>query len=199
MAELARAEAKLGHARSKGVALRAELKRGTAAAAALRAQLDRSNTAGAALRAELERSAATAAEAQKRVAELERRAKLNSENSSKPPASDGMAKPERKSRTASLRDETEKKESGGQPGHAGTTLRQVANPDRTVKHFPPKCDGCGAALEPSEAGGYVARQVFDLPEPRPLEVTEHRAYVRHYGANAPGGILWPGQPFRPLI
>jgi transposase len=35
---------------------------------------------------------------------------------------------------------------------------------------------CGAPLTEAMATDYVARQVFDLPEPQPLVVTEHRAH-----------------------
>jgi transposase len=107
-----------------------------------------------------------------RLAELERRLGLNSSNSGKPPSSDGLKKPPR---VSSLREKTGKP-SGGQPGHKGETLRQVGEPDRIVDHFPQACLGCDAALTPDMAGDHAARQVFDLPEPRPLIVTEHRAY-----------------------
>jgi transposase len=107
-----------------------------------------------------------------RLAELERRLGLNSSNSGKPPSSDGLKKPPR---VSSLREKTGKP-SGGQPGHKGETLRQVAEPDRIVDHHPPVCLGCEAALTPDMASDHAARQVFDLPELRPLIVTEHRAH-----------------------
>ena len=108
-----------------------------------------------------------------RVAELERRLGLNSSNSSKPPSSDGLKKPP--PRTRSLR-QASKKPSGGQPNHPGKTLSVVADPDHIVDHFPTSCDSCGDPLPQSAGDGYVARQVFDLPEPAPLVVTEHRAH-----------------------
>lgn len=108
-----------------------------------------------------------------RVAELERRLGLNSSNSSKPPSSDGLKK--QPPRTRSLRRQS-KKTSGGQPNHPGKTLSAVANPDRIVDHFPPSCDNCAQLLPQSAEGDYVARQVFDLPDPAPLVVTEHRAH-----------------------
>jgi transposase len=52
----------------------------------------------------------------------------------------------------------------------------VAHPDHIVDHFPSNCDTCGDPLPQSAGDGYVARQVFDLPEPVPLVVTEHRAH-----------------------
>ena len=108
-----------------------------------------------------------------RVAELERRLGLNSSNSGKPPSSDGLRKP---ARVASLRESSGKKP-GGQKGHGGETLRQSADPDAIVDHFPTKCSACGGALTPGMALAHAARQVHDLPEPRPLVVTEHRAHV----------------------
>ena len=107
-----------------------------------------------------------------RVAELERRLGLNSSNSGKPPSSDGLKKPPR---TRSLREPSDKPP-GGQKGHKGETLRQVAEPDSIVDHFPPACVACGVAVTPAMSSGHSARQVFDLPEPRPLVVTEHRAH-----------------------
>jgi transposase len=108
-----------------------------------------------------------------RVAELERRLGLNSGNSGKPPSSDGLKKPPR---VSSLR-EPSGKTSGGQNGHPGETLCQVETPDTTIDHFPQVCTACGDPLTVAMATGHVARQVFDLPEPRPLIVTEHRAHA----------------------
>src|SRR4249919_1101143 len=107
-----------------------------------------------------------------RIAELERQLGLNSSNSGKPPSSDGLKKP---ARVTSLRERSAKKP-GGQRGHKGETLRQVADPDDVVDHYPSACSGCGAGLDPDTSIGHSARQVFDLPEPEPLVVTEHRAH-----------------------
>ncbi len=108
-----------------------------------------------------------------RVAELERQVVLNSSNSGKPPSSDGLAKPP--FRGGSLRERSGKKP-GGQKGHPGKTLRRTETPDVTLDHFPETCSGCGAPLSPAMAIDHSARQVFDLPEPQPLIVTEHRAH-----------------------
>jgi transposase len=115
-----------------------------------------------------------------RVAELERRLGLNSSNSGKPPSSDGLHKPRREPRTRSLR-ERSGKPPGGQTGHKGETLRQVDAPSHTVEHYPEACPACGSALRGAMSTGYGARQVFDLPEPRPLSVTEHRAHTCRCG------------------
>jgi transposase len=131
-----------------------------------------------------------------RIAELERRLGLNSGNSGKPPSSDGLKKPPR---TRSSREPSGKKP-GGQKGHKGETLRQAAEPDSVVNHFPTSCAACGAPVTPDMSAGHSARQVFDLPEPRPLVVTEHRAHDcvcagcgAHTRASFPDGINAPVQ------
>jgi transposase len=106
-----------------------------------------------------------------RVEELERRLGLNSANSGKPPSSDGFKKP---SRVNNQREKTGRK-SGGQAGHKGTTLRQVALPDKVIDHCPPVCLGCGGALNIEQVTGHQKRQVFDIPQPV-VQVTEHRAH-----------------------
>ena len=118
-----------------------------------------------------------------RVEELERRLGLNSGNSGKPPSSDGLKKPKSKRRTRSLRRKSGRKP-GGQPGHKGETLRRTDHPDRVKDHVPSSCKGCGSPLsDAAKAGTPVARQVFDLPEPRPLEVTEHRTHAERKHSN----------------
>src|SRR5450759_708099 len=106
------------------------------------------------------------------IAELERRLGLNSSNSGKPPSSDGLKKP---ARVTSLRERSGKKP-GGQKGHKGETLRQVTDPNEVIDHYPSACSTCGAGLDPEASVGHSARQVFDLPEPQPVVVTEHRAH-----------------------
>ena len=111
-----------------------------------------------------------------RVADLERRVGLNSNNSSKPPSSDGLAKPAAdKSRTKSLRGKSGRP-SGGQPGHKGVTLKQVSNPSEVVDHYPNQCPDCNGTLSPAHAITFATRQVFGLAPPPPLFVTEHRAH-----------------------
>ena len=106
------------------------------------------------------------------AAEMERRLSLNSSNSGKPPSSDGLKKPVR---VSSLREPSGKKP-GGQKGHPGETLCRTETPDAIIDHYPPACARCGALLTEAMATSHVARQEFDLPEPQPLIVTEHRAH-----------------------
>ena len=134
-----------------------------------------------------------------RVAELERRLDLNSSNSGKPPSSDWLHKPRREPRTRSLR-ERSGKPPGGQKGHKGETLRRVDAPEHTVEHYPEACPACGSALSATMSTGYSARQVFDLPEPLPLAVTEHRAHTCRCGhcgrltrTDFPDGVTAPVQ------
>lgn len=107
------------------------------------------------------------------IAELKRRLNKDSSNSSKPPSSDGLKKA---SRTSSLR-EKGKHTSGGQKGHKGTTLKQVAHPEHIVTHQLEQCPDCGRSLSQQIAKGIVKRQVFDLPTVQ-VEVTEHRAEIK---------------------
>lgn len=97
----------------------------------------------------------------------------NSNNSSKPPSSDGYAKPAPKS----LRKKSGKS-SGGQPGHKGHTLRMVDKPDFIVEHKVTACTHCCADLSQVPVADIECRQVFDLPAIT-LQVTEHQAHVKH--------------------
>jgi transposase len=93
----------------------------------------------------------------------------NSKNSSRPPGSD-VNKP--KPNPKSGRKRTGKKP-GGQPGHPGETLKQVENPTRSEKCPLPESCTCGRNLSEAKVIESEKRQVFDLPEPQPLEVTEY--------------------------
>ena len=108
-----------------------------------------------------------------RVAELERRLELNSSNSSKPPSSDGLSK--KPPRTRSPRERSQKP-AGGQPGHPGKTLCAVDNSDHTVDHLPAHCANCTEPSPQISGSDYNTRQVFDLPQPQSLVVTEHRVH-----------------------
>jgi len=105
-----------------------------------------------------------------RIAELEARTKKNSTNSHLPPSSDRFV-------AKSPSRQPSGKQPGGQPGHRGTTLRQVPNPDHRVLHRVTECKGCGHSLEHVAPLQVDIRQVFDLPVVR-MEVTQHEREVK---------------------
>jgi len=120
------------------------------------------------------------------VSILVNRLGLNSSNSSKPPSTDRFRKKEPKSSTG--------RKPGGQHGHVGTTLKQVAEPDvvRTISVdqslLPP-----GTYHEV----GFDARQVVDLDVS--TWITEWRAQIladqngKRYTAPFPDGVTRPVQ------
>lgn len=128
-----------------------------------------------------------------RVAELEARLGQNPKNSSKPPSSEGLGKPAPRS----LRRRSGRKP-GGQAGHDGKTLMQVAEPDHEVVHEPGCCAGCGRSLAGRPVTGIERRQQFDLP-PLRVEVTEHQLVERECVCGqrgrgcAPDGVEAPVQ------
>lgn len=128
------------------------------------------------------------------VADLKRQLGQNSRNSSKPPSSDSpFVKPAPKS----LRPKSGRKP-GGQPGHPGSTLALVDDPNERLRHEPGACTGCGADLVEAPEVGVERRQVFDLP-PMTVRVTEHQLIARRCGCGtttcgtAPEGVTAPVQ------
>ena len=108
--------------------------------------------------------------AMERIKTLEGLLSKNSKNSSKPPSSDGFRKPK------SLRKIGERK-TGGQHGHKGQTLNQVATPDVIITHTAELCETCLTSLAGVTSLGCERRQEFDLPEVQPI-VTEHLAEIK---------------------
>jgi transposase len=126
-----------------------------------------------------------------RIADLEARLKQSSSNSSKPPSSDGPAKPAPKS----LRERSSR--GPGRPkGQDGVTLEQVSDPDIVVRHVPAVCAGCGAGLAHAAEVETTRRQVIDVPPVKP-QVTEHQlvtlacACGHHTTATAPAEASAP--------
>lgn len=136
---------------------------------------------------------ATIAALQAENAELRRRLGQNPRNSDRPPSSESLGKPAPKS----LRQRSGRKP-GGQPGHPGSTLRQVDEPDVVVRHEPVVCSGCGDGLTGAAEVDVVRRQVFEIP-PVKAEVTEHQLVIRqcacgtHTTAAGPAAVAAPVQ------
>jgi transposase len=138
------------------------------------------------------------------IAELRARLKKTSKNSSKPPSSDGLAKPEPKSRR-----EKTGRPVGGQPGHPGSTLALVADPEQTIAYEPVRCRRCGDALLLAQVVGFERRQVVDVTLPAGRTVIEHRLLERECAAcgartraKAPDGVGAPvqyGEQVRALV
>ena len=74
---------------------------------------------------------------QETIRELQRQLNQNSQNSSKPPSSDGFNKP----KPQSLRQKSGKKQ-GGQKGHPGAHMSLPHEPDEFQKHLPKRCMSC---------------------------------------------------------
>jgi transposase len=109
-----------------------------------------------------------------RVAELERRLKQSSRNSSLPPSRDPPSAPPRPRAKGSG------KKRGGQHGHEGRHRRLLApeQVDEIVEHWPDRCRSCAYAFaerERVDAAEPSRRQVAELP-PIAVSVTEHRLH-----------------------
>jgi transposase/uncharacterized coiled-coil protein SlyX len=130
---------------------------------------------------------------QSQVADLAAQVKTNSRNSSKPPSSDGPARPAPKS----LRGKSGRKP-GRPKGQPGATMQLSEHPDKTVRHRPARCGCCGKSLKGAPETGMERRQVIDIPPVR-AKTTEHQMLTLLCGcgcetkAQAPDGVSAPVQ------
>lgn len=112
---------------------------------------------------------------QKEIAELHEalriaKLSLNSANSSRPPSTD-LYKPKRNS-NYSLRRRSGKR-TGGQKGHAGSTLPfNTSVADFTVEYTADYCSECGKDLSMIHGAQHQVRQMVDIPVPKPI-LTNH--------------------------
>lgn len=107
---------------------------------------------------------------QRENAELKERLNKNSRNSSKPPSSDGLAKP----KPSSLRQKSGKKP-GAQKGHTGHGFTITSPVTNTIIHRPELCFGCPHSGECISCSKSAARNVVD--------VEIHTKVIRHYSEN----------------
>jgi transposase len=111
---------------------------------------------------------------------------LNSQNSSKPPSTDPNRKKKKRNNGTN--------KPGGQPGHVGTTLQPVDNPDNIV---PIKLDKRRLPKGQYHEIGFESRQVIDIEISR--VITEYRAQIledvqgNRYIADFPAGVCRPIQ------
>jgi transposase len=119
----------------------------------------------AALRAEVKALRKQLAQALARQHEQKRPLRKESQNSRKPPSTDGST-----SKTRSQRVKSERK-AGGQRGHAGSTWSLVEPPDEVLHHRPTSCTNCQNPLAGVAGEVIERRQVQDLP---PWKVVESR-------------------------
>jgi hypothetical protein len=123
------------------------------------------------LMAQVQALSGRVARQEERIAQLERKGKRSSRNSSQPPSSDPPGGTPRRGKDSSGR------EQGAQPGHEGhgRPLLPTWAVDEIVEHWPERCE-CGhffAREERVAAGEPVRWQVEELPVIS-VRVTEHR-------------------------
>jgi transposase len=105
-----------------------------------------------------------------KVEDLESRLNQNSQNSHKPPSSDGFKRIQKQ-------DANPSNKGGGQLGHKGQTLKLAKDPDCIIDHFLKACPHCQTCLGKTLDIGYKTAQVFEIPEMR-IQVTEHRFFEK---------------------
>ena len=124
------------------------------------------------------------------VAELKEQLQQNSQNSSRPPSTDGPAVKRTPPRAPTGR------KRGAQPGHARSerTLLPLAQVNEVIPCKPTQCRRCGHAVQGQDAQP-LRHQVFELP-PVAAEVTEYRLHRLVCGqcGSTTCGALPPGGP-----
>lgn len=116
-------------------------------------------------------------------ADLKRRLGMDSNNSSKPPSSDGFRK-----KPKSLRKSGGK--TGGQPGHKGKTLKFSETPDEIIVLPVCYCGKCNADLTNKPVLTIEKRQEFNVPRVQ-LTVTELRAQIKQCNCGAITKAIFP--------
>lgn len=109
-------------------------------------------------------------ELEEEVQDLKNKLGSNSQNSHKPPSSDGLKK------IMPIREKSSRK-SGGQFGHKGHTLKLSDKPDKIIEYQINACPHCKADITDIAYVNYKRGQVFDIPELK-MEVVEHRVFEK---------------------
>ena len=109
---------------------------------------------------------------QETIKDLRHQLDQNSQNSSKPPSSDGFNKP----KPQSLRKKSGKKQ-GGQKGHPGAHMVIPHDPDEIIRHLPEKCLACPYLSECSSRNTVFAcgEKRYEVNAVITTKVTEHQA------------------------
>ena len=118
------------------------------------------------------------------VAELKEKLGKNSSNSSKPPSTDGAAKP----KPSSLRKQSGKRP-GGQKGHKGHGLGLMAPVTATVSHKPTQCENCPMKGKCESCGRSAVRNVVDVE----IKTTVTAHYREQYKCPMRGGAIISGE------
>ena len=116
----------------------------------------------------------TIKELQETIKELQRQLNQNSQNSSKPPSSDGFNKPNPQSQ----RQKSGKKQ-GGQKGHPGSHMVIPHEPDKYNRHLPKKCLTCPHLNECIMKGNVFTcgEKRYEVNAVITTKVTEHQSIL----------------------
>ena len=109
---------------------------------------------------------------QETIKELQRQLNQNSQNSSKPPSSDGFNKPKPQSQR-----QKSGKPQGGQKGHSGKHMAIPHDPDEIQAHLPKKCLSC-PHLNKCVTNGHVftcGEKRYEVNAVITTKVTEHQS------------------------
>ena len=120
-----------------------------------------------------------------RVCHLEEQVRQTSQNSSRPPSSEGFGKAKQPPRQAG------KRRRGGQPGHEGQSrdLYPIEACSEVIDHVPWVCRECGVPLSRQDSAPY-RHQIVELPPIQPI-VIEHRLHqlaCEHCGSLTRSGL-----------
>ena len=131
-----------------------------------------------------EKDAVIVAQSEK-IKELEERLGKNSQNSSRPPSSDGYKKP----RPVSNREKTGRKP-GAQPGHRGSGLK-MPEPDKIedIAHIPDECESCPLRGSCQRAAVSQVRNEIDVE----IRVILRRHYAESYVCPLRGNAVLSGE------